>query len=273
MTITNKNINEKLFGGLKLRIIFIPRKTIIKYSAVFLIVIASLVYSFGVGFKQLNVFLNTQKEIPIYSVDTTDKKVAITFDISFGNDYTDQIIDILNNNGVKATFFLVGEWVDMNPEKVKKLFENGHELGNNSNTYSKLTELSKSKIKSEILQTSEKIKKITGLNTNIFRAPYGEYNNNIIKIANKTNHSCIQWDVDSMDANNPGTYFIFNNVIKNVDNGSIILFHTNAPQTPLVLDRIIKELKNMGYKFVKISDLIYKKDFYIDHTGRQRLTQ
>jgi peptidoglycan-N-acetylglucosamine deacetylase len=254
-----------------LKLIYISNKTIIKFFCVFLIIILSFIYSLGGGMRLLNVFLNTQKEIPIYSVETTEKKIALTFDVTFGEDYTNQIIDILGKNDVKATFFLVGEWVDMNPDKVKTIFEKGHEIGNLSNTFSNLTELNNKKIKSEIMLTSEKIKKIIGADTSIFRAPNGAYNTQIIKVANKAKQSCIQWDVDSKDSGKPGTYFIYNNVINNIDNGSIVLFHNNIIQTPLVLDRIIKELKSKGYSFVKISELIYKKDFYIDHTGRQRM--
>lgn len=253
-----------------LKAIYIRNNTITKLGVVALIVVVSLIYSFGGGFKTLNVFLNTEKDIPIYSVDTNEKKIALTFNVSFGTDYTEQIIDILGKNEVKATFFLVGSWVDENKDKVNKLFQTGQEIGNYSNSTEKLTELSKSKMKSEILLTQDKIKKITGVNTNIFRAPLGVYNSDIVKTINKTKHLCIQYDVDSMDLKAPGTYFIFNAVVKNIDKGSIILFHNNVIQTPLVLDRIIKELKSMGYSFVKISDLIYTKDFYIDHTGRQR---
>jgi polysaccharide deacetylase family sporulation protein PdaB len=227
----------------------------------------------GGGFKLLNVFLNTQKEIPIYSVDTKEKKIALTFDASFGTDFTDRIIDILDKNKVTATFFLVGGWVDKNPEMVKKLFASGYEIGNHSNTHPHFTELSKGEIKAEINLTRDKIKKLIGIDSPLFRLPFGEYNSSIIKNVLKTKSVCIQWDVDSKDSDNVGTYFIYNNVAKHVDNGSIILFHTNAEQTPLVLDRIVKELKASGYEFVKVSQLVYPKDYYIDHTGRQRLLE
>lgn len=247
-----------------------PRNTFIKFLAVLLVVLVSVIYSFGGGFGQLNVFLNTQKEIPIYSVDTSEKKIALTFDVSFGTDYTDKIMDILEKNNVKATFFVVGEWAEKNPDKVKKIFDKGFEIGNHSNSHIKLTGLKKNKIKEEVLEGSEKIKKITGVSTDLFRMPYGEYDSEVVKTVEKAKHTCIQWDVDSMDLKNPGTYFIYNNVLNTVDNGSIVLFHADMEQTPLVLDRIIKELKARGYSLVTASDLIYKGNYYIDHTGRQR---
>jgi peptidoglycan/xylan/chitin deacetylase (PgdA/CDA1 family) len=103
--------------------------------------------------------------------------------------------------------------------------------------------------------------------------PYGDYNSDVINTILRLKNQCIQWDVDSLDWQNPGTYFIYNNIMKGVDKGSIILMHTNAEQTPLVLNKIIVDLKNKDYKFVKVSELIYYKDFYIDHTGRQRLAE
>lgn len=256
-----------------MKIVYLSKTTVVNICFALSIVVVSVIYSLGGGFKLLNVFLNNQKEIPIYSVDTNEKKIALTFDVSFGTDYTPQILDILDKNNIKATFFLVGEWVDKNPEMVKMIFGKGHELGNHSNTHPHLTQLSKSKIKSEVIDTRDKLKKLLNFETNLFRVPFGEYNSDVIKAVNKTKNFCIQWDVDSNDSKAPGTYFIYNNVMKSVDKGSIILFHNSADQTPLVLDRVIKELKNQGYIFVKVSDLIYKKDYFVDHTGRQHLSQ
>lgn len=253
-----------------MKIIYIPRNSIIKFTSVFLIVLVSLIYSFGGGIQSLNVFLNTQKEIPIYSVDTKDKRIALTFDVSFGTDYTDQIVRILKKNNVKATFFVVGEWAEKNPQRMKMIFKDGHEIGNHSYSHADLTELNKAGVKEEVLKTSEIINKITGVNTNIFRVPFGDYNTDLIRMINNENNYCIEWDVDSMDMKNIGAQMVYSNVVSNIDNGSIVLFHNNADQTPVALDKIIRELKTKGYSFVKVSDLIFKKDFYIDHTGRQK---
>lgn len=254
-----------------MKVIYISKNTITNIFLVFCIVIVSVIYSIGGGFKILNVFINNEREIPIYCVETNEKKIAISFDAAWGSEYTDEILDILNKNNVKATFFLVGNWVDKYPDKVKKINEMGHEIGNHSTTHPHFTQLNDHKTKEEILLTSDKIKSITGKGTNVFRPPFGDYNSQVIKTIKDTGHYTIQWDVDSLDWKNPGEEAIFNRVTKKVTNGSIVLFHNNADQTPRVLDKIIKELKASGYSFVKISDLIYKDNYYIDHAGRQRL--
>jgi peptidoglycan-N-acetylglucosamine deacetylase len=263
-------IFKKNFWRLCMKFNFLKKTTLINISVTFCIVLIAVIYSQGGGIKTLNVFLNTQKSIPIYSVETKGNKIALTFNAAYGKDYTDQIVDILDKNNIKATFFLVGNWVDNYPEKLYKLVGKGHEIGNHSNTHPYFTQITKNQIKSEVTLTSSKIKKLTGINTYLFRAPYGDYNSDVINTVTKLKNQCIQWDVDSLDWQNPGTYFIYNNIMKGVDKGSIILMHTNAVQTPLVLNKIIVDLKNKGYIFVKISELIYNKDFYIDHTGRQR---
>lgn len=248
----------------------ISKNKIINLILVFCVVTVSVLYATGNGLGFINAFLNTQREIPIYSVERKDNKIAISFDAAWGDQYTDEILEILEKNDVKATFFLVGNWVDKYPDRVKKIYEMGHEIGNHSTTHPHFTQLDAQKISEEIFMTSNKIREITGEGTVVFRPPFGDYNSEVVKIIKGTGHYCIQWDVDSLDWKNPGEEGIFNRVTKKVQKGSIILFHNNADQTPGVLDRIIKELKARGFEFVKMSDLIYKEGYYIDHTGRQR---
>lgn len=253
-----------------MRVIVLTKQSVFKSIAVFFIFLFSAFFAATGKYELLNVFLNTQRELPIYCVDTQEKKVAITFDAAWGDEYTDQILDILEENGVKATFFLVGSWVDKYPDKVKKIFDKGHEIGNHSTTHPHFSQLSPLKMKEEIFKTSEKIRRITGKETNLFRPPFGDYNSLVVKTVKEAGHYCIQWDVDSIDWKDPGEDVIYNRVVSRVTNGSIVLFHNYAKQTPPVLDKIIKELKKKGFQFVTVSELIYKDNYYIDHTGRQK---
>ena len=175
------------------------KTTFINIIVVFSIVISSVIYSQGGGNKYINVFLNAQREIPIYSVETKENKIALTFDAASGKDYTNEIIDILDKNNIKATFFVVGGWVDKYPERLNKLLVKKHEIGNHSNTHPYFTQISKSKAISEITLTWNKIEKLTGINTSLFRVPYGDYNSNVINTVNNIKNICIQWDVDSID--------------------------------------------------------------------------
>lgn len=222
------------------------------------------------NYRTKGVFLlNQKKKLPIYCVDTDEKKIAISFDASWGADKTDKILEILDKYDVKATFFLVGGWVDNYPDKLKEIHKRGHEIGNHSNTHPTMTKISRAKIINEIEITDAKIMKITGQGTKLFRCPEGAYDDKVIEAVESTNHYCIQWDVDSIDWKAQGADLEYSRVIKKTKAGSIILFHNDAKYTPQNLPRIIEKLKNEGYEFVKISDLIYEEDYHLDHEGRQ----
>lgn len=221
------------------------------------------------NFKTKGIFVGVQRKLPIYNVDTKEKKIAITFDASWGDDKTDQILKILDEYNAKATFFVVGAWVDQYPDKLKLMYDKGNEIGNHSNRHPMMPTISKEKMINEIDTTDAKIMAITGQDTTLFRCPSGEYNNLVIETVEGTNHYCIQWDVDSIDWKEQGAEIEYNRIIKNAKPGSILLFHNNAKYTPQNLSRILKYLKNEGYTFVKVSDLIYKKNYYLDGAGKQ----
>ena len=126
------------------------------------------------------------------------------------------------------------------------------------------------KMLEELNTCNDKIEKITGVRPTLFRAPYGDYNNQMIKNVESINMYTIQWDVDSGDWMEGHTAErIKNDVLKKVKAGSIILFHNAAVNTPAALPGIIESLIADGYSFSKISDLIYKENYTIDHTGKQ----
>jgi polysaccharide deacetylase family sporulation protein PdaB len=232
-------------------------------------VVLILLVSISLNLKTKGVFFNTDKKLPIYCVDTEEKKVAISFDASWGANNTIKILDILDKYDVKATFFLLGRWVDQFPEETKEIYNRGHEIGNHSNTHPDMTGVSKTNIVKEINTTDDKIFNLIGEKTTLFRCPSGSYNNSVVEAVESTNHYCIQWDVDSIDWKEQGADLEFNRVMKKVKPGSIVLFHNAAIYTPENLPRIIESLKAQGYEFVTISELIYKEDYYIDYSGKQ----
>lgn len=212
-----------------------------------------------------------KKVIPIYSVDTKGKNIAISFDTSWGTDYTEKILQILEKYNVKATFFVIGTWADQYPEKVKEIYKTGNEIGNHTNMHPDMRRISQEKIISEIAITDAKIKGLTGEDSKLFRCPSGAYDDKVMKVVESTGHYCIQWDVDSIDWKQEGADLEYNRVISKVKPGSIILFHNNAKFTPENLPKIIEKLQKEGYKFVKVGDLIYKDNFYLDLNGKQVL--
>lgn len=215
-----------------------------------------------------------KKCLPIYCVDTQGKKqVSISFDAAWGADDTDTLLDILNKNDVKATFFLCGYWVDKYPDEVKKIYENGHDIGNHSDTHPHSSKLSLEDNKANLMACHDKIKNLLGYDAFLYRPPFGEYNDTVLKAAGECNYYSVQWDVDSLDWKELGTDHEINHVLnhKHLGDGSIILFHNDAKYTPEVLDTIIKGIKEKGYEIVPISQLIHKDNYYMDHEGRQHI--
>ena len=238
---------------------------IIIFSAI-IVLVGALILNKSI----INVFNLNNKKLPIYNVDTNGEKViAITFDASWGADNTIKILDVLDEYDVKATFFLVGRWVDEYESEVEEIHKRGHEIGNHSNSHPNMTSLSKDAIIREIIITDSKIRKITGEGTKVFRFPEGAYNDNVVQIIQESGHYCIQWDVDSIDWKEAGAQKEYDRVIKKTVGGSIVLFHNNAKYTPDNLPKILKQLTNDGFSFVTVSELIYKEDYIIDHAGKQ----
>jgi polysaccharide deacetylase family sporulation protein PdaB len=222
-------------------------------------------------FKTISLVEASKRLLPIYSVETEEKRVAISFDAAWGADDTDKLLDILKEHEVKATFFLCGYWVDKYPEEVKKIYGEGHELGNHSKTHAHGAQLSLAQNIEEIMGAHNKVKNLLGIDMNVYRPPYGEYNNTVIQAAADSKYFPIQWDVDSHDWMNKGVDYEINRVLnnKNLRNGSIILFHNDAKDTPIALPVILKGLKEKGYTIGTVSDLIYKDNYHLDNTGRQ----
>ena len=254
-----------------MKVIYISRAQAIRTLVLLTLVIISIVYTQNTEYDAISVFLNTKRELPIYSVETDEKKIAISFDAAWGAEYTDEILDILKKRNIKTTFFLVGFWVDKYPEQVKRIASEGHEIGNHSTTHPHMSQLSSEQIRMEIETTQKKIEELAGDRAvKLFRPPFGDYNDRLILTCREMGFYPIQWDVDSLDWKEYGVDHMFNQVIKKVRSGSIVLFHNNAKYIvqalPLILDHILEE----GYSIVPISELIYKDNYYIDHTGRQK---
>lgn len=251
-----------------MKVISLSGKKLMLAFSVFLIFL-SLVFAVQ-GTGAYAVFYNqTVRAIPIYSVGTDEKKIAISFDCAWGTEHTDDILSALKARNVKATFFMVEFWTTKYPEYVKKIDGAGHEIGTHSSTHSYMSKLNTEDIKKELSSSSLAIENITGKKVELFRPPYGDYNDRLIETASEEGYFTIQWDVDSLDWKDLSATDIALRIINNVKNGSIILCHNNGLHTaeslPLVLDALI----NKGYSFVPIGELIYRSDYSIDSTGKQ----
>ena len=211
----------------------------------------------------------SKRDLPVYCVQRDDKVVSVSFDAAWGNEDTQTLIDILDGYGVRATFFVVGDWVDRYPESVQALHEAGHEVMNHSSSHAHFSKLSHNEIVRDITLCNNKIEAITGVKPTLFRCPYGEYDDHVIQAISSLGMTAVQWDVDSLDWKGISAEEIQRRVLDRVQPGSIVLFHNAAENTPDALPGILESLIADGYRIVPISELLLQGDCFIDNTGRQ----
>lgn len=170
------------------------------YGVLFLTLIVALMgsYKYISGYVTVSSNVNG-RELPIYSVETDEKKVALTFDAAWGNEDTQRILDILKKHDVKVTFFMTGGWVESYPEDVKAICEAGHDLGNHSENHKNMSQLSDEEKTNELLSVHKKVEELTGVKMELFRPPYGDYDDNVVLNAKENGYYTIQWDVDVGD--------------------------------------------------------------------------
>ncbi len=209
------------------------------------------------------------REIPIYSVSRNDNAISITFDCAWGSDDIDKILSVLEKHKCKATFFVLGTWARDNAVAMKKLVAAGHEIGNHSYNHTYYTTLSIDEMIEDIKKCNDEIKKSCNAVPTLFRAPSGDYNNNVISAVRKAGLEYIQWSVDSLDWRNLNSEQMLERILPNTESGSILLFHNGTPHTALSLDKILTELEKKNFTFKKVSELIHKAPYTTDYIGKQ----
>ncbi len=250
-----------------MRFIILTKRSLLIIILCFLLGIASL----SIGLNSVSEAVATasiERVIPIYSVDTKDKVCSISFDAAWGNEQTEDLLNTLDKYNIKTTFFLVGQWAEKYPDSVKEIAKRGHDIGNHSSTHAHMPALSAEKMKEEINDCNNRIKKLTGKTPTLFRPPYGDYDNNVVNMVKSMNMYCVQWNIDSLDWKDPSIGRIVYNCTDKLTPGSIILLHNGATNTPNALPKIIEAIRDKGYKIVPISKLIPKGDYTTDVTGK-----
>lgn len=211
------------------------------------------------------------REMPICSVETQEKKVALTFDVSWGNKDIHKILDILEIYQARASFFVTGMWAEKYPQEVKAIQDKGHDLGNHSEDHKNMKGLSLEEKDLEIQRAHQRIEKLTGIQMDLFRPPYGDYDDEVIMRAKEQGYDTVLWNVDSMDWKDYGKDQIVNTVLrhKELTNGSIIRFHCGTKYTAEALGEVIQGLQEQGYEITPLSGLIYREEYHMDVKGRQ----
>lgn len=253
-----------------MKLFIITKRTIISMAVCLCAAVLAGIISIG-AVVQSTATQTEPREIPIYCVETEEKKVALSFDAAWGNEQTEQLLNILDKYEIKTTFFLVGDWVDKYPDSVKEIAERGHDVENHSNTHPYMTQLSESQMNEEITECNKKIEELTGNCPTLFRAPYGDYNNSVVKAVKSNNMYCMQWDVDSLDWKDPSPEQIVQNVTSKLKEGSIILMHNGATNTPEALPMVIEAIQEKGYEIVPITEILPEGDYTTDVNGMMHL--
>jgi polysaccharide deacetylase family sporulation protein PdaB len=249
----------------------LTKKKLLIFLSIIIAIIIALISIISIGVS--GAFNGKKKKLPIYSVEREDKKISISFDCAWGVDYTDKLLATMQEENVRCTFFMVEFWAKAHPDYVKKIYEMGHEIGTHSATHPYMSKLDKNAVVKELSSSCQVIENITGKKVEVFRPPYGDYNDNLIETASELNLYTIQWDVDSLDWKNLSSNQIQERVLSKVKNGSIVLFHNQGLHTAQALPKIIKTLKNKGYEIVPIGELIYRDNYEMLADGTQRLKQ
>ncbi len=236
-----------------MRIYYINLHNVMKKAVVLLAVLLAALVT--LNFIGNNIFKPTTSSFePIYQGNQTEKKIALTCNVVWGEEYVPEMLKILKKNDVKMTFFMGGKWVKDFPELTKQIAEN-HELGNHSYSHPHPTFINKEENIREIKKTEDEVYKVTKNKINLYAPPYGEFNKTVLEAAGESGYKVIMWSIDTRDWQRPAPEVIVERVIDKAHNGAIVLMHPTAP-TVKALPVLIEQLKKRGYQLTTVSDCI-----------------
>lgn len=253
-----------------MRVFVINRKTFLLICSITLIIVIGGILAFHTIFRT-EITFSASKKLPIYSVASEEMKIALTFDVAWEDHDFAEILQVLEEYDAKATFFVTGKWVENYPQHITSLYEKGHDVQNHSYNHPHVASISTEELIEDTTKCHALIKNGLSYESNLYRAPYGEYNDQMLSTLEELGYKTIQWDVDSRDWQQSATVdSIVKNVLDPVKSGSIVLFHVDAKPQHTVegLKIILKELKIQGYSFVLVSELLIKSDYSIDSNGK-----
>ncbi|MGI5874190.1 MAG: polysaccharide deacetylase family protein [Bacillota bacterium] len=207
---------------------------------------------------------------PVYSVERSDRAIALSFDASWGAEHTEELLAALAENDVRTTFFLVNLWIDEYPDLVRKIDAAGHEIGLHSATHPHFTELSPAEMTAEIEKNRGAVKALTGREATLFRPPFGDYNDDVITAVEAAGLTAVQWSVDSLDWQGLSAAEISRRVLDGAAPGAIVLLHNNGDHTAEALKTILPALKEEGYRIVPVSELLLSGESAVGQDGVMR---
>ncbi|MFB4166104.1 polysaccharide deacetylase family sporulation protein PdaB [Alteribacillus sp. JSM 102045] len=217
-----------------------------------------IVGGFFVNNSLIPVFSTKEGPAAFYRADINEKKVALTFNISWGEDKALPILDILKEKEVKAAFFISAAWAERHPDIVQRMMEDGHTIGNHGYRYEHYPRLEEEEIIKDLNLSHKKLKDVTEQDVKYFRPPHGDFDKSVLETVDRFGYSVVHWSVGGQDWENPGVDTIVNNITDEIKPGDVILLHASdsAKQTGEALPIIIDKLLEENYSFVGIEELI-----------------
>jgi len=204
------------------------------------------------------VFSNTQlpgKPQPIFRGNIENPKIALACNVFWGEEFLPDMLNTLESNNIKITFFIGGSWAKRFPNVLTDLSTHGHELGNHTYSHPHPNTLSKDKNKEQILRAEQLVTELTQIKTTLYAPPYGEYNDTVLSAADELGYKTIMWSIDTIDWQRPPAEVIISRVMKKINNGAIILIHPTE-STAKALPELIQQIKRKGYTITTVSDII-----------------
>ncbi len=198
-------------------------------------------------------------DAPITHIANDEKKIALTFDDGPDVRYTPEILDILSEYNVKATFFVIGSNCELYPDLVLRELKEGHEIGNHTYSHPRLTKISAGRLVNEIIETENVLFEICEYHPKLFRPPEGIYSNTVKRVIKRLDYIPVVWSVDTLDWKGSSADSIVKTVMSNPKSGMIILCHDYISHngcTPKALRSFIPKLQKQGYEFVTVSELL-----------------
>ncbi len=211
---------------------------------------------FILSYQILHGVFSPRKDAGIYRVETGENIIALTFDVVWSDEYTEDLLKTLDRYDQKATFFVTGKWMENYPEMTEEILKRGHEIGNHSYSHVHMKELGEEEIKKEIMKADNLLKENFDYHALFFRPPFGEYDERVLNIAEEMGYYTVLWSIETEDWLNPGVDKIIDRVVKRTHKGGIILLHNCSPQGVKALPMIIHSLKLRNFKIVPVSELL-----------------
>jgi polysaccharide deacetylase family sporulation protein PdaB len=211
-------------------------------------------------FKPVQVFhvFSKSGESALTKGNEKEKNIALTFNISWGDEKVLDILKVLKNNKTRATFFVSGEWAEKHPQILEKIREDKHEIGMLGYRYTNYLEMEMDQVRKDMVYAKEIFKKLGYKDISYIRPPNGQFDEDTIELANDLDLEVIHWSVNPHDWENPGVTSLHDYLKKNMSNGDIVLLHASdsAKQTAKVLQKVIPEMQKKKKNFVTISELM-----------------